>query len=440
MAEQKLEAKGIGSYLPIVLATTVFAFVPVAMQASCMGIFFPSMVQDYGVPTSSITIYMTFGGLILAVGMPFLGKLLAKYDIRIIATVEILWIAACFLSLAFSTSIVQVVISGALLMAGGVSLLGLVNPTLINRWFKDRAGFVIGFVAAFTGIGGVVFIQVGRAAMTAVDYRTAFIAYAIIILVTCLPFSLFVIRNKPSDRGILPYVSSKAAAKEGAAKAAVEKNWSVDVQAAVKSPAFWLVGICGAIANMVVVIAQFFPTYVNSLETVGVAVIISGATLATIVSAGQAVCKLLVGATSDLNPTAVILASCAFGIIGILAIAYGPTTFLMPCGGAIFGFYYASVAVIMPILAGAVFGTGENYSIVYGRCNTIINLCAVPAGFMWPIIAETFGGYIAAFWVAIVMIVVFAIMAFLAIKLGKSIPRALDTTSAVAKQANAENA
>ncbi len=438
MATEKLEAKGISSYLPIVIATTVFAFIPVAMQASCMGIFFPSMVEDYGVQTSNITIYMTFGGLILAVGMPFLGKLLAKHDIRLIISIQISIVALCFLSLAFSGSIYQVVASGAILMAASVSVLGLSNPTLINRWFKDRAGFVIGLVAAFTGIGGVVFIQVGRAIMAATDYRTAFVAYAIIILVVCLPFSLFVIRNKPSDRGMLPYVSQKATAKEGAAQAAVSKNWSVDVKAAVKSPAFWLVGICGAVANMVVVIAQFFPTYVNSLETAGVAVIISGATLATIVSAGQAVCKLLVGATSDLNPTAVILGSCALGVVGILAIAYGPTTLLMPCGGAVFGFYYASVAVIMPILAGAVFGTGENYSIVYGRCNTIINLCAVPAGFMWPIIAETFGGYVAAFWVAIVMIIAFGIMAFLAIKLGKSIPRAVDTTSAVAHQAQAE--
>lgn len=437
MAEEKLEAKGLSAYLPIVIATTVFAFVPVSMQASCMGIFFPSMVEDYNVQTSNITIYMTIGGLILAVGMPFLGKLLANHDIRLIASIQISIVAACFLSLAFSTSIIQVVISGAILMAASVSMLGLSNPTLINRWFKDRAGFVIGLVAAFTGIGGVVFIQVGRAVMAAADYRTAFIAYAIIILVVCLPFSIFVIRNKPSDKGMLPYVSQKAATNGSAAKAAVDKNWSVDVKAAIKSPAFWLVGICGAVANMVVVIAQFFPTYVNALETTGIAVIISGATLATIVSAGQAVCKLLVGATSDLNPTAVILGSCALGVIGILAIAYGPTTFLMPCGGAVFGFYYASVAVIMPILAGAVFGTGENYSIVYGRCNTIINLCAIPAGFMWPLIAETFGGYVAAFWVAIVMIIAFGIMAFLAIKLGKSIPRAEDT-SAVAQQAEAE--
>ena len=437
MAEEKLEAKGLSAYLPIVIATTVFAFVPVSMQASCMGIFFPSMVEDYNVQTSNITIYMTIGGLILAVGMPFLGKLLANHDIRLIASIQISIVAACFLSLAFSTSIIQVVISGAILMAASVSMLGLSNPTLINRWFKDRAGFVIGLVAAFTGIGGVVFIQVGRAVMAAADYRTAFIAYAIIILVVCLPFSIFVIRNKPSDKGMLPYVSQKAATNGSAAKAAVDKNWSVDVKAAIKSPAFWLVGICGAVANMVVVIAQFFPTYVNALETTGIAVIISGATLATIVSAGQAVCKLLVGATSDLNPTAVILGSCALGVIGILAIAYGPTTFLMPCGGAVFGFYYASVAVIMPILAGAVFGTGENYSIVYGRCNTIINLCAIPAGFMWPLIAETFGGYVAAFWVAIVMIIAFGIMAFLAIKLGKSIPRAEDN-SAVAKQVEAE--
>ncbi len=424
MSEQKMQEKGFSAYLPIVLSAIVFAFVPCAMQASCMGVFFPALAQDYGVQTSSISVYLSIGGICMAVWSMIFGKLLAKYDLRLITSLCVILVACCFLSFSFGGSIYQVWVTGALMVVGSLSLLALTIPTMVNRWFKDRAGAIIGFVAAFTGVGGVVFIQVGQALMGAYGYRAAFLVYAIIILVACLPFTLFVIRSRPEDKGMLPYVSRKSINEgESAASVAAKKNWSVNVAAAMKSPAFYLVCICGGIANIVVMIAQFFPTYVNALQQAGTAVIVTGAILASIVSAGQAICKFIVGAVSDFGAVKMILASCAFGIVGIAFIWLFPTSPAMPIGGFVFGFFYASVSVILPILASAVFGSGENYSIVYGRAMTIINILAIPAGFMWPVIAELLGGWGSAFAVAIAFIAFFAVCAFFAIKLGKKIPR-----------------
>lgn len=422
MSERTLQEKGFVSYLPIVITCVIFAFVSAAMQASCMGIFYPAMVEDYGVPTSTLTLYLTVGGLILAIWAPILGKIMVSVDVRIIASAMTLWAAGCFALLSVVQTFVQVFIVSALLVPVAVTYLSIVAPTLINRWFKDRAGAIIGFVAAFTGIGGVVFIQVGNAIMEASGYRTAFLVYAVIILIACLPFTIFAIRNRPEDRGMLPYVSPKSA-KAGASEAVAKKDWTVNVKAAFRSPAFWLVALCGGFANMTVLLARFYPTYVNELQAAGVAVIITGATLATIVSAGQAVCKFVVGAGSDFDPVKTIMIACGLGAVGILCIWFGPTSFIMPMGGFIFGFFYASTSVIMPILGGAVFGTGKNFSVIYGRSVAVTSIFALPGGFMWPLIAETFGGYEAAFALAVCMIVVFAIMAYAAIKLGKKIPR-----------------
>lgn len=431
MSGGTLQRKGFAAYLPIVITCIIFAFVPAAMQASCMGIFYPAMVEDYGVPTSTLTLYLTLGGLILAIWAPLLGKIMALYDVRVIASGMTLWAAACFAGLALVHDFVQCFIVSALLVPVAVTYLSIVAPTLINRWFKDRAGAIIGLVAAFTGIGGVVVIQVGNAIMEASGYRTAFLIYAVIILVACLPFTIFVIRNRPEDRGMLPYVSSKSA-EAGAAQAVAKKSWTVNVQAAFRSPAFWLVAVCGGFANMIVLLARFYPTYVNELAAAGVAVFVTGAMLSTIVSAGQAVCKFLVGAGTDFNPLKMILIACAVGALGILCIWLSPTTLVMPMGGFIFGFFYASTSVIMPILGGAVFGTGKNFSVIYGRSVAVTSIIALPGGFMWPLIAETFGGYGGAFLLAVIMIAVFAVMAAVAIKLGEKIPREYDDEEAAA--------
>ena len=68
---------------------------------------------------------------------------------------------------------------------------------------------------AFTGIGGVIFNPVGTYFITTVGWAVAYRVFALIVLVTTLPFSLFVVRSNPADKGLAPYGADGA--DEGAA-------------------------------------------------------------------------------------------------------------------------------------------------------------------------------------------------------------------------------
>lgn len=430
MANQDhLVSKPFSAYLPIAVTTMVMALVPGALVTSCMSIFFPMLANDYGVPVSQITVYMTIGGLIMAVVGPVIGKVCATVDLRIVGGCLVGIVALCFLSLSMSGSLVQVWVTASIMMPCAMLGIGMFNPTLINRWFKDRAGALLGFSAAFTGVGGVIFLQVDQAIMTMADYRAAFLANAVIVAVIALPCVLFLIRSKPSERGMLPYVNTDKAASAGEAdqealKRAAARNWSVDPKVALKSPAFWLLCIAIALANATVLVAQFFPTYVNSLESLGITAFVSGAGLASFTMAGQAVCKFLLGAGSDFSPKKTVVASSAIGIIAVLFIWLGAQTALLPIGGFIFGMFYATPIVLMPLVAGAIFGTGDNYSIIWGRTMLPAGLLAAPAGILWPWISETFGGFDAVFVVGIVCILAFAGLIFVAMAIGKKLPHA----------------
>lgn len=414
-----------GQYLPIAISCIIFAFVPMAMQASCLGIYYTAISHDYNVPTAAVTVYLSFGPVLFGLLAPLIGKWYAKYSVRIICTIATLWVAACFFTMSIAPSVTVFVIAGSLLIPGTCTLFNLGAPAIINRWFKDLNGTLIGISAAFTGIGGVVFIPIGNAIMNAMgDYRVSLMVYALIVLVTCLPCSLFAIRSHPEERGLLPYVSKKSVSEEGSATEAVKvKNWTVDPHEVIKTPAFWLFGISGGLCQLVVLFARFFATYVDSLAAAGVAVVVTGAALATIVSAGQAVCKLIVGLGSDINIKRIIILASGTGILALCFIWLCPTNFLMPTGGAIFGFFYATTSVVLPTLAGALFGTGKNYSIVFGRAQIVVMILTIPGGVLWPSIAAATGGYGGAFAVAIACIALYGILSLLAIRLSKRIER-----------------
>lgn len=228
---------------------------------------------------------------------------------------------------------------------------------------------------------------------------------------------------------MLPYISSKHTNQAGdASKAVAAKNWSVDPSIATKSVPFVLVCIIVACANWTTQIASFFPTYIDSLTAVGVTTFVTGAALATFTMVGQAVCKIILGASVDFSPIKAVFAACGIGVIAILLVWMAPETIMLPIGGFIFGMFYATPVVLSPLIGGAIFGTGKEYSVIWGRTMLPSNLLACPAGFVWPLLAENFGGFDVVFIGGIILICVFAIGATVAIKLGKRLPHIVPET------------
>lgn len=421
-------------YVWIAICGALFGLIPMGIQGSCLGVYYTALSETFSVPVSSISLYITFGGIGLIICYPLVGKLYARYDLRKCLAVFVVLYSVVLFVASQAANQPTFVACGALLVIGSCMIFNLGMPTLINRWFKDYSGTIIGICAAMTGFGGLVLIPVGQAVMqSGVDFQTPFIVYGIINLVILLPIVLFGIRSFPADRGLLPYVSKKSTSATGSAAEAVkEKNWTVDVSQTMRSSAFWTFVIGLGLANFVVLVTRFFATSVNDLAAAGVAVFVSGAIIATCLSAGQGVAKLVIGFFTDvMKVTPVVLIASISGIVCLLLIWFFPTTFLLPLGGFGFGFYYCSVSVLGPIIAGKLFGTGENYSIIFSRANSVAAIFVLPAGFMWPWIAENFGGYGTAFAIAIAMIVLFAIAWLAALRLGHKVTHIEDTTTVV---------
>ena len=74
------------------------------------------------------------------------------------------------------------------------------TPLMANatRWFTTRRGIAVGVVSAGQSLGGAIWPPVHRYVTAEADWRTAYLTYAIIVVVTCVPLAWFLRARPPS--------------------------------------------------------------------------------------------------------------------------------------------------------------------------------------------------------------------------------------------------
>ena len=394
-------------HLLIVLTGIMITFGCSALCFSTWGLFQPVVAEGLGVATTEFALYVTVMYLTMTIASPIAGKLLQTMDIRIILSGSALLVAGAFLLMSFSNTIVLFYIAAVMLGLGEISILWLSIPTLINRWFADRAGFFIGLCMAFTGIGGAIWSAVFTALRTTgMDFHTIYLIWAVIALVTSLPFTLLCVRNSPEDCGLQPYGAAAAAAAAGTS---TTKASGLSAKRAMKTPAFYAVCVFAGIINIAILIAMQFPTYTKSLVDASFDVAVVGGVMTTVMMVGQALFKVILGAAADKNAKgALIFAFCA-GVAGILLCWFGSATeYMMYAGAFIFGGCYATAVVLVPVVVRQSFGSRE-YSLIYSRVSTVFNLIAAFAAMIWAWIGSSFG-FNTVFIVGLIMLVVILLL------------------------------
>lgn len=257
---------------------------------------FQAYVPDLlGVPTTQWALYITVLYLAEAFSAPFIGNLLAKTDIRIVLSASALLVGVGFILISLIKSMWIFYVAGLMMGLGEVGLLWLAVPTLCNKWFNQKSGTIIGACMAFTGIGGAIWLQVFNALIASgMDVWTIYMIWGIAALVTSLPFTLLCIRSTPEEAGCLPY---------GKPQTASGKPAGIDASKAMKSVAFYAVFLLAGIINLLTIVAQQFPKYTKSLDDGTGTFIAVGVTMATVMMASQAICKLALGVCADKTPS-----------------------------------------------------------------------------------------------------------------------------------------
>jgi MFS family permease len=242
------------------------------------------------------------------------------------------------------------------------------------------------------------------------DVWTIYFIWGIAALVTSLPFTLLCIRSTPQECGQLPYGEPEN--KSG-------KPAGIDASKAMKSAVFYACFLFAGLINLLTIVAQQFPSYTKSLTNVPFDALAVGVMMATVMMVAQAVFKLMLGVAADKNARATFVAAIVTGIAGILLVWFGTgSEAILYTGAAVYGFFFASCVVFVPVFVRQIFGQRE-YPEIYSRISLFVNIMGAVGPVFWAFLGSF--GYSTLFMVAIVLLVLIFVLGWFCFARMKSV-------------------
>lgn len=221
------------------------------LQACCLGlmmnsagIFYTPVTSDLGIGLGPLALYITVYFFVTAFTYPFVGRVLPRYNINVVLSLAV--IACCVAMGLMSTYhyVWQWYLSGAIYGIGGAFIFVVAATVLIENWFDKKRGLALGITQCFSGIGGAVFPIVGTLLINQIGWRMTYLSLAIVAAALVLPWTLFVLKYKPEDKGLMPYGYE---GDTGGTKECATISQGVPAKKAIMTIAFWALFFYGGV-------------------------------------------------------------------------------------------------------------------------------------------------------------------------------------------------
>jgi len=345
-----------------VLSACCAMMLGIGMTTNAVGQYFVPVTTELGLGMGQFTFYYALRGVFLVASMTVLNKLLQKVDARLLFSVCFSVQLICTALMGTFTQVWQWYAAGAVMGMFLPPVYFMMPPIVLNNWFMKKKGFVIGIALAFSGVGGAIMNPILASIIQNFGWRIAYFANAIIAGVIVLPFLMFVIRLKPSDKGLKPYgyEEQPITAEDGTSlseAADVNQIKGVSRETVVRSFSFitmvFLFIICG-----------FFNGYPQHLTAYGI-FIGQPATLASLLLSlsmiGNSTSKLLLGFLNDRFGGNVMMFTSLGVTTACLLLLLGGSSYLpaLMVGSLLAGFLLSISSVATPLLIHTVYGARD---------------------------------------------------------------------------------
>lgn len=222
------------------------AFLSLALMAGCsfyiFGLFVKPFETEFGWGRAQIMAAATFFSLSHGASSILVGRMIDNYGSRRIVMAGSIIIGICFALLSIIDSLWQLYllygISGV-----GFSAIGFVPATsLVFNWFRKNRGKVVGFITVGIGVGGFAMpLIVGNGLIPTLGWRNTFLIVSLMPPLILLPLFWLVVREKPKEKGLLPYGETEVADTVSQSKVGTGDEFTV--KSALKTPTFWLIAL-----------------------------------------------------------------------------------------------------------------------------------------------------------------------------------------------------
>lgn len=388
---------------------------------NCRGIFISPVTAELGFSMSSFTFYMFVSAVCGCFVLPFVSRIFARVDSRLLLGGASLLFSASAFSMGFARSIAFFQIAGVVQGISGAFLMFYPAPFILGNWFQKRTGLAVGICSSFSGAVGIVFNPLGSALIERFGWQNGYFFFGIVAFFMLVPVSVFLLRLSPADVGLTPYGAEDA---PSAAKIAAPAD-GVPASAAKHSVYFWMI----VTSAMLISMTGAFNSHLSPMGiNYGYGARI-GALLVSCSMAGNVLSKNILGIIFDRKGLSRALA------IGLGASALGSALLLIDSiplrllGALLYGCSMGASNVMTPLVIKDVFGL-RGYSELLSYNVLFLTLGNSLALLLGGVMVDAFGprrGYFLSFLAVLCVLILIAGIYAVAIRGGRRLRKSYDT-------------
>jgi sugar phosphate permease len=240
-------------YAWVVAGLTFMTLLATAGVRATPSILIVPLEREFGWSRATISLAISVNLLLFGLIGPFAAALMDRVGVRRTMLGSLATVAT---GVALSTRISapwQLVLLWGVVVGGGTGMTALVlGATVVNRWFAERRGLVLGVLTASSATGQMVFLPALAATVARYGWRPAVLVVAGVAALLVPPIALLM-RDRPQDIGLRPY---GAIEDEGGVVLRVDRPFAAAIGAlrdGLRSRDFWLLAgsffICGLSTN-----------------------------------------------------------------------------------------------------------------------------------------------------------------------------------------------
>jgi predicted MFS family arabinose efflux permease len=288
----------------------------------------------------------------------------------------------------------------------GAGTLPLAYSRIIVQWFEKRRGLALGIALSGFGFGAALVPAAAQWMIALFGWRNAYLVFGGLIVLISLPLAAFVLREKPSDLGLLPDNADRPEDVE-APGAPVTKWEGFDLAQSARTRPFWLLVVSIVLIGVGItsILAHLVPMLI------GRGVEPSRAALAmSLLGLGLIFGRILSGWLMDRFFAPYVAAAFQLGMIcGLVILALGFSGPLAFAAGISVGLATGSEISEISYLVSRYFGL-KSFGLINGIMFAAFRLGSGVGAYAMGAYYDVAGDYIAALWVVTGLVVISTVL------------------------------
>lgn len=394
-----------------IVAASLFIIILDGLLLYSFGVFLPYINDEFGLSRAEGSSLFAFRSLILAPGFIIAGRLIDKYDPRIVIFCGGSIAALGMILSGFAANMWQLILFYSVFVGIGDTVLYITCVAVISRWFTKRRALAIGIITTGVPLSGLITNPLTASLINNFGYRYALFSLGGIMLVTLL--AAFVLRGYPKDLGLKPYGEENneddVALTKGVNTNNDKKEWTA--LEAISTPNYWIMYVMYTLAfiTFLIIVTQFYNFEIDlNISAIAAAGPAAAIGLGSII--GRTILTSLLAEVLEYRKVLfVCLVAQGSSIILLLTFDQIWAFYLF---GVLFGFFYSAIVPIFPTLLAKFYGL-KAMGAIYGIFGTSYSIAAIGAPILAGYVFDITGSYFYPFLFAIFCCYLAAIGAFL---------------------------